>query len=593
MGGDREKAEISLPSIYPNISIPKQPQNQASFSTKQVFPVNKSETTNWLHGFTLNWLHAVMPGAQMTILINIDDTLSQPIYRQIVAEIKKAIEAGVLKAGKKLPSTRELGKALGISRFTVMRSYDDLASAGYINIITGSGAVVGENLDKTETTPRQSSELSQLLPATKPGTISRFSQQVARAARLLPSANLWQEQLHHGAPASDLLPISRWKEVLNCATREIEKELTQTHQEPCGSLELRQEIVDYLHRQRRVKCNTSQVITFSSYQNAFDFVVRMLIDNGDQCAIESPGLPDNFRALLASGATLHPVEGDSSGMSVQGIRDIGCPLKLICLTPSRNPLTATTMTGERRQEILALAEEKNCFVIENDLDHEFRYGTKAIASLQSMDNQGRVIYIGSFAQVLGPLCQTAYIVLPAHFVSVGKQLKSLIETDYAPIEQTALAKFMQQGYYERHIKKTNEIYAERRAALIHGLTIAFGKNIKHIASQTGTSLIVSFQASTTGARLDCDTRLDCAPMNCAKLAEAARKHRITMVALNDFCKDDEHRNEYLVSFGHLSAAQISERVSALAQELLAQELQPKLATSLHPLLTTSESCITR
>lgn len=244
------------------------------------------------------------------------------------------------------------------------------------------------------------------------------------------------------------------------------------------------------------------------------------------------------------------------------------------------------MTIERRQEILALAEEENCFVIENDLDHEFRYGTKGIASMQSMDNQGRVIYIGSFAQVLGPLCQTAYIVLPANFVRVGKQLKSLLQTDYAPIEQSALAKFIQQGHYERHIKKTNEIYAERRAALIHGLTVAFGKNIKQIASQTGTNLIVSFQTSNAG------TRLEYTPIDYSKAAEAAHKQRITMVALNDFCKGDEHKNKFLVSFGHLSTAQITERVKALAQELLAQELQPNLATSLHPLLTTSESCIT-
>lgn len=492
----------------------------------------------------------------MTILINIDDTLSQPIYRQVVAEIRKAIESGVLKAGKKLPSTRELGKALGISRFTVMRSYEDLASAGYITIITGSGAVVGENLDKTEIATRQSSERSQLLPTTKPGTISRFSQQVARATRLLPASNLWQEQLHHGAPVPDLLPISRWKEVLNTATREIEKELRQTHQDSCGNLELRQEIADYLHRQRRVKCNASQLMIFPSYQNAFDFIVRMFVDNGDQCAIESPGLPGNFRALLASGATLHPVDGDSCGMSAQGIKDIGCPLKLICLTPSRNPLTAATMTVERRQEILAVAEQENCFVIENDLDHEFRYGTKSIASLQGMDNQGRVIYIGSFAQVLGPLCQTAYIVLPANFVSVGKQLKSQIEPDFASVEQTALAKFMQQGYYERHIKKTNEIYAERRAAFVHALTIAFGKNIKQIASQTGTSFTLSFQETRNSAPIDSD-----------KIAEAAHKHRITMVALKDFCKGEEHKNEFLVCFGNLSSAQIDERVKALAQEL--------------------------
>lgn len=250
------------------------------------------------------------------------------------------------------------------------------------------------------------------------------------------------------------------------------------------------------------------------------------------------------------------------------------------------------MTVERRQEILAVAEQENCFVIENDLDHEFRYGTKAIASLQSMDSQGRVIYIGSFAQVLGPLCQTAYIVLPANFVSVGKQLKSLIETDYASIEQTALAKFMQQGYYERHIKKTNEIYAERRAALIHALTMVFGKNIKHFASQTGTNLIVSFQTSTVGSRLDCSPT-DYAPLDWAKLVEAALKQRITMVALNDFCNGDEHKNEFLVSFGYLSTTQITDGIKALAQEILAQKLQPKLATSLHPLLTTSESCITK
>ncbi len=440
----------------------------------------------------------------MNVLINIDANLPKPIYRQIVDELKNAITEGYLKAGEKLPSTRDLGKALGISRFTVMRSYEDLVSAGYVKIATGSGAYVSKDLataNSQETSYEPPREITSQEGEAAPIALSRFSLQATKATMFEPSANQWHSELNHNAPAFELLPLSRWKEVLYAATRELQTESPSLHQDPCGRLELRESIADYLSRSRRVRCSADRVVVFSAWQNALDFVLRLLVDPGDNCALESPGLPDTYRAFLAAGATVHPISLDNGGMNARGLGSIEGPLKLICVNPSRNQPTGVIMTAARRQEILAEAQRHNSYIIENDLEHEFRYGPKGMPSIQGLDSQDRVIYIGSFAQVLSPLSRTAYVVLPERLVAVSRQVKSLLERDYSPVDQIALARLIQGGHFERHIKRTTEIYAERRASLVHALTSKFGDRVTIISAGSGTSISVCFHQSLANKQI--------------------------------------------------------------------------------------------
>ncbi|MBS1993392.1 MAG: PLP-dependent aminotransferase family protein [Cyanobacteria bacterium SZAS LIN-3] len=500
----------------------------------------------------------------MNVLINIDNQSDQPIYRQIVDELIAAIQQGYLKGGEKLPSTRDLGKALGISRFTVMRSYEDLVSAGYVTIATGSGAFVSNDL------PQQSAQPS---PSTAVGrtaerkSLSHFAQQAVRAAQFEPGASQWHSQLNYGAPAFELLPLNRWKEVLYLATREIQTEDPSLRHNAFGRPELREAVAEYVSRSRRVKTssqsgsNIERVVIFSSFQNALDFVLRLLVDPGEACALESPGLPDLYRSFLACGATVHPVTVDSAGMSARALNAAETSFKVICASPSRNEPTGATMSSERRVEILRAAADHNAYVIENDLGHEYRYGQKPIPSIQGMDEQDRVIYIGAFGPVLSPLTRTAYVVLPEHLVATAYQIKTLIEPDYSPVDQIALAQLMQGGHFERHIKRTTELYAERRAALVHTLTSEFGDSARIITSGTGTQLTVRFNESLQKWRI----------------VEAAARHGVSLVSLDYFYPVDQSKNEFIMAFAHLESTHIRSTVKAFAADLTTSFVAPTSA----------------
>jgi GntR family transcriptional regulator/MocR family aminotransferase len=222
------------------------------------------------------------------------------------------------------------------------------------------------------------------------------------------------------------------------------------------------------------------------------------------------------------------------------------------------------MSAARRQEILIQAERHNSYIIENDTDHEFRYGQKAVPSLQGMDSQDRVIYIGSFAQVLSPLSRISYIVLPEHLATRGRQVKSLLERDYSPIEQVALARLIQGGHFERQIKRTTEIYAERRATLVHALTSKFGDTVTIISSGSGTSLSVCFHHS----------------LNNKQIIEAAQKHNVPLVPIGRYFPVETNKNEFLIGFGHLTPERIAASISALAEELSTKFVAPSNAAVL-------------
>jgi GntR family transcriptional regulator / MocR family aminotransferase len=483
----------------------------------------------------------------MNVLINIDPRQAQPIYRQIVEEMIDAIKEGYLKPGEKLPSTRDLGKTLGISRFTVMRSYEDLVSAGYVKIVTGSGAYVNHG----------NGEQSSYEPPNKisrPST--RLATQSARAALFEPMAQdtSSHSQLNYGLPPAALLPLSRWKEVLYSATREVQTaENNQSAacnlQDPFGSPDLRRTLADYLSRARRIRASGERLIVFSSWQSAFDFALRLVSEPGDDCALESPAQPFLYRRLLAGGATVHPIALDDSGMSASQLRDVEADLKLICLSPSRNEPTGLTMSAGRRQEILNVTAQSNPYIIEIDRDHEYRYGQKAIPSIQGMDTTDRVLYLGTVGDVMAPLCRLAYLVVPEHLVEVARQIKSLLEPGYTPVDQIALTKFFQEGHFERHIKRTAEIYAERRAALIHALTTEFGARVQIINAGSGTNITLRFHRSISPEIL----------------AKAASQHDVAMLSTGSFYPVDSHCNQYLFAFGHLEVQSIKTSVQLLAQ----------------------------
>ena len=488
----------------------------------------------------------------MKVLINIEANSGKPIYRQIVDEVVEAIASGYLKGGEKLPSTRDLGRTLGISRFTVMRSYEDLASAGYVKIATGSGAYVSNEVRSPEKAPMES--VPEALREARPAALSHCAAQALRASRFEVGAQVRHGALNNNLTEMSLLPVSRWKEVFYNACRDVQntasdKTLPKSLEtDAWGRAELREVLVEYLNRSRRVRATVDRLMVFTSWQSAYDFVLRLIVDAGDSCAVETPGMTALYRTLLATGASVHPVNMDAEGMSARHLEAIEGELKLICVNSARHEPTGLSMSVERRQEILALAKGFEAYVIENDRNHEFKYGQKQLPSLQGMDTSDSVIYIGTVADVMAPLSRLAYIVLPEHLVEAAEALKQVSDPDCAPIDQLALAHFIAGGHYERHIKRTAEVYAERRAALVHALTTKFGERIKVVSAGGGTNIVVRFHASIKAIDIE---------LAIAQLS-------LPVVSAAQYYPVQAESDHYLIGFGQHTAQQLADKVAAFA-----------------------------
>jgi GntR family transcriptional regulator/MocR family aminotransferase len=492
----------------------------------------------------------------MDFHLPIDQKSGKPIHRQITDGIVQAIAEGRLKPSEKLPSTRDLAATLDCSRFTVMRSYEDLVSAGYIIIATGSGAFVSADLPANVT--EQTASHLPLDESTVAGLgeagLSSFGKRVIDAAEVEPATAELFAELNYGASSGDLVPAARWKEMVYKASRSTQVSIGGYENDPLGLFHLRQSLAGYLTRSRAVRCGPDRIAIFSGSSGGLDLVLRLLVEPGDLCVVEEPGFPGARRSLLIHGARLFNASVDHSGIMVDQLRQIKEPIKLVYVTPSYQDPTGAVMSIERRRELLALARERNFYIIEDDFSNEYRYGDKPLQAIQGLDEDDRVIYVACFWKVLFPLVRAGYLILPERLVDVTYKCKSLIERDYPLIEQTALADFIADGHLERHIKRTRPIYAKRRAALVQALTKGFGSSAKFLSAAAGTQMLVRFDDS----------------FDHHAIISAALKLDVSLVGTEAYYSSVHPQNEFLMGFAHIAEDKIGQSIEALASELQAQ-----------------------
>jgi GntR family transcriptional regulator/MocR family aminotransferase len=486
----------------------------------------------------------------MDFHLPLDSKSGKPIHRQITDGIVQAITEGRLQPSEKLPSTRDLAVTLDCSRFTVMRSYEDLVSAGYITIATGSGAYVSAELlssVKPQSAPHL--PLDEAMGRLGQADLSAFGRRVIHAAEVEPATAELFAELNYGASSGEHIPAARWKEMVYKASRA--NQILNYESDPLGLFHLRQALAGYLTRSRAVRCGPDRIAIFSGSSGALDMVLRLLVDPGDLCVVEEPGFPGARRSLLIHGARLFNAPVDQSGIIVDRLREIEEPIKVVYVTPSYQDPTGAVMSIERRRELLALARERNFYIIEDDFSNEYRYGDKPMQAIQGLDEDDRVIYLACFWKVLFPLVRSGYLILPERLVDVAYKCKSLIERDYPLIEQSALADFIAEGHLERHIKRTRPIYAKRRAALVQALTRAFRNRASFSSAAAGTQMLVRFDDS----------------FNHHAIVSSALKHDVSLVGTEAYYSSANPQNEFLMGFAHITEGKINQSIDALALDL--------------------------
>lgn len=488
----------------------------------------------------------------MDFVLSLTQDSRQPVYKQVSEALKLAILAGRLKPGEKLPSTRDLADSMNVSRFTVIRSYEELSAQGYIQTTSGSGTFVNKDipghLDDVKNRELEREQVEHVLPT---AALSVYGERVMTCEEIEDAHVELFAELNYGAPTVDQLPLTRWKEMLYRATRYQDGNMLAYHSDPFGYMPLREAICNYLIRSRSVNCTPDRVAIFSGAQGALDLMGRLLIDNGDAVALENPGFPGARRSMLTHGAEIIPIPVDGQGMIVEHLESINQRVKLAYVTPSHHDPTGVVLSLPRRIALLDWAARTDSFIFEDDYDSEYRYGDKPMPSLQGLDEHDCTIYLSTFWKVLYPVVRIGFIVLPRRMVRLVGRAKALIERDFPLLEQKALADFIDEGHLERHIKRTRVFYAKRRAALVQAVTKQFGKRIYISPVTAGMHLLVRF-----GEEFEEE-----------QVLTAARTAEVSLVSTSHHYVVNSRQREYLMGFAHLPEESIHETVQKFAANL--------------------------
>src|SRR5271156_3803666 len=418
------------------------------------------------------------PGAAAP-MIAVDRKAEKPLHRQIYDSFRAMILERKLQPGQQIPSSRALADELGISRIPVLGAYAQLLAEGYIESRAGAGTFVTSSL---------SDQFLGVRPAVASVVNDPPSDAISRVSRLLPlEGTPWfrgSGAFSVGQIAYDHFPFRVWSDLVTHHARKVQASL-MNYADPMGSLEFGEVIAAYLRTARAVLCDASQIMVVNGSQHALDLSARVLLDPDSPVWIEEPGYEFLRHALTLSGCRLVPVPVDGEGLDVAAGVKLCRDARVAFVTPSHQYPLGATMSAARRLQLLEWAHNAGAWIVEDDYDSEYRYESMPVASMQGLDPGARVIYIGTFSKTLFPSLRLGYIVIPRALVDRFLAVRRANDLFPANLYQAALADFISAGHFTRHVRKTRQLYAERRNALTQALRKEFGSEIEILGADAG------------------------------------------------------------------------------------------------------------
>lgn len=426
--------------------------------------------------------------AASTFLANaLDATLPLPLSRQLYEELRAAMRDGRVHPGTRLPSTRDLAASLGLSRNTVLAAYEQLGAEGYLVGRVGAGTHVAP------AAPEMAAAIG--LPATAVNPRSPRAARLSRRGRLLARTPVSAapapgpaRAFRPGVPAFDQFPFEDWRRRVSAFWSRPRAALL-AYSEPAGWRPLREAIAAHARATRAVRCHADQVLVVSGSQQGLDLAARLLLDEGDPVWIEDPGYIGARAAFQAAGGRLVPIEVDDEGLDVAaGVRRAP-RARLVYVTPSHQYPTGVVLSRERRASLLDWARRAGAWILEDDYDSEYRHVGWPLESLQGMDGGERVIYVGTFSKTMFPGLRLGYLIAPRALVTAFGNARALLDRQPPAAEQEALATFIEDGAYARHLRRMRTLYASRREALLAAAQSAVAVGLELRPAETGMHVL--------------------------------------------------------------------------------------------------------
>jgi GntR family transcriptional regulator/MocR family aminotransferase len=473
---------------------------------------------------------------------------STPIYRQLYDYLRAAILSGQLAMGTQLLSTRALAEELGISRNTVLNAYDQLFAEGYLETIAGKGTFVTHTLPESLLLPQ-----NQRHDSAKADKRQHAASERAAALLNTPTmpgalfAQRPQQAFKTGIPALDRFPYEIWGKLLTRHANRLHPQM-MVYQNVAGYRPLREAIADHVLLARQVHCTPDQVIIVTGSQGGLYLAARVLLDAGDTAWIEDPGYIGARRALAAAGAKLAFVLVDSEGLNLDAGITQAAHAKMVYLTPSHQFPLGVTLSLRRRLDLLNWAKSSGAYILEDDYDSEFRFAGRPLASLQGLDGAESVIYVGTFSKVLYPALRLGYLIVPPGLVDAFLAYRSATDYHHPVLEQAALADFIAQGHFSRHIRRMRTLYASRRDLLLNTLK---DSPLRLDGSETGMHLIGWLPAGIADKHA----------------AQRAMEHQVSVLPLSSFAAQAKIPPGLVMGYAAIDEAEIRRGAEQLMRAL--------------------------
>jgi GntR family transcriptional regulator / MocR family aminotransferase len=484
-------------------------------------------------------------------VIAVDRKAAKPLHKQIYDAYRAMIVSRNLGAGQQIPSTRALASELRISRIPVLTAYSQLLAEGYFEARAGAGTFVCSSLpDQLTSSDRGSS---------RPDEVRSGARITSRRAGLLPAYERlpWLRGLgafNVSQPAFDQFPFQTWSRIVmhHCRSPHA-RELH--YGGPLGFQELRKAICAYLRTARAVHCDPDHVMIVAGSQQALEITTRVLLDERSAAWVEEPGYWLTRQVLTAAGCRLVPVPVDGEGLDVVfGVKKCR-KARAAFVAPSHQYPLGATMSASRRLQLLDWAQGSDSWIIEDDYDSEYRYGSMPIASLQGLDHDSRVIYIGTFSKTLFPSLRLGYIVIPPDLVGRFAAVRHAMDITPPHFFQAVLTDFMNEGHFARHIRRMRQLYAHRRTTLVDELQREFGSALQVLGSEAGMHLAVLLPKGFRDQ----------------EVAARAAREKLWLAPLSPSYLGETPRQGFILGFGNTAAEEMPNAVHRLRAVLLAEK----------------------
>jgi len=468
---------------------------------------------------------------------------AKALHRQIYDAYRAAIVDGRLRPGQRIPSTRVLASEIRVSRFPVLNAYAQLLAEGYFESHVGAGTVIASSLPE---------QLTSSKPAGSPHPpTSCGPRPVARRSSVLPPTVRfpWMQNMgafRVGQVAFEQFPLGVWSNLVARRCRSSDAHAFH-YGDQMGSMAFRETIANYLRTARSLRCEAEQVMIVGGSQQALEISARVLLDPGNRVWVEQPGYRLAREVFALSGCHPVPVPVDQEGLDVAaGIKQCR-KARAAFVTPSHQFPLGVTMSASRRLQLVDWAQTSGSWIIEDDYDSEFRYESLPIASLQGLDSNSRVIYIGTFSKVLFPSLRLGYIVIPSDLVERFHAVRRVMDLGPPSFYQEVVSDFIREGHFARHIRRMRVHYGELRSALVVSLSRELGPTVELLGDEAGMHVAVTLQNG------GCDL----------EIAERAARQNLSLWPLSPSYIGEASRQGFILGFGATRLTDIPHAVRKL------------------------------